>query len=103
MSDHDDAFADASSGNVRLSLALGSWSSEDKGGRAGRVTREKGLTGRVNRRALRSKGRDTQLNVRTRADIKETAQRASERAGMSLIEWLEAAIEEKAAREDGHA
>lgn len=47
----------------------------------------------VDGRSLRKTGRTAQFNFRARDDLKKAAQEAAKADGISLAEWMEAAIE----------
>ena len=63
-----------------------------------RQSRQKRIAKAVDRsatdgRSLRSTGRTAQFNFKALPELKPAAQRAAERAGMTLAEWMEMAVQ----------
>jgi predicted HicB family RNase H-like nuclease len=58
-----------------------------------RKAREQQLRSTVDGRTLRTTGRTAQFNFKCRPDIKTNAVEAAKEDGLTIAEWLEAAIE----------
>jgi hypothetical protein len=63
-----------------------------------RQSRQKRIAKAIDRsatdgRSLRSTGRTAQFNFKALPELKPAAQRAAERAGMTLAEWMEMAVQ----------
>jgi predicted HicB family RNase H-like nuclease len=69
--------------------------------KAARKARHKKLAESVDGRSLRATGRVEQFNFRCSEGLKEKAQSAARRAGITLAEWMERAVEAAIAAEDG--
>jgi hypothetical protein len=65
-----------------------------------RKTKRKTIAGTVDGRRLKATGRTEQFNFRARSEVKAKAHEAAEKAGITIAEWMELAVEAYLAQKD---
>lgn len=78
---------------------LNDWQKRRTATAQGRREKETRIVSYADRRRLRKTGRTEQMNLKVRPEFKQRLIALAQNADMLLIEYIEAAVEEKAKRE----